>query len=96
MNEILHVLLAFITGAALGVMFFLGLWLTIQKIATAKTPGLLMMISFLLRTGITLLGFYYVSFNNPELLLICLAGFILARIIVKRFTRSKNKIQYEA
>jgi F1F0 ATPase subunit 2 len=82
MNEILHVLLAFITGAALGVMFFLGLWLT--------------MISFLLRTGITLLGFYYVSFNNPELLLICLAGFILARIIVKRFTRSKNKIQYEA
>jgi F1F0 ATPase subunit 2 len=96
MNETLHILLSFITGVALGAIFFIGLWLTVKKMVTSKAPGILMMISFFLRTGITLLGFYYVSFNNPELLIICLIGFILARIIVKRFTDSKNTTPHEA
>ncbi len=96
MNETLHVLLAFITGVALGGVFFMGLWLTVKKMVVSKTPAMLMIVSFILRTGITLVGFYYVSFNNPALSIICLFGFILARIIIKRFTKSKNNIQYGA
>ena len=96
MNEILHVLLAFIAGGALGAIFFAGLWLTVKKMVTSKVPAILMMVSFLLRTAITLIGFYYVSFKKPELVIVCLIGFIISRIIVKRLTRSKNKMQYEA
>jgi F1F0 ATPase subunit 2 len=96
MNETLHILLSFITGVALGAIFFIGLWLTVKKIVKSKASGILMMISFFLRTGITLLGFYYVSSNNPELLIVCLIGFIVARVIVKRFNKSKNTTPYEA
>ncbi|MBA3829316.1 MAG: ATP synthase subunit I [Taibaiella sp.] len=96
MNEMPHILLAFITGAALGALFFFGLWVTVKNMITSKMPAVLSTVSFFLRTGITLLGFYYVSFKKPELLIVCLIGFILARVVVKRFTRSKNTRTYEA
>jgi F1F0 ATPase subunit 2 len=42
--------------------------------------------SLLLRTGIVLTGFYFVSGGHWDRLLTCLLGFIIARIIVTRFT----------
>jgi F1F0 ATPase subunit 2 len=96
MNYVLHILLAFVSGFTLGAFFFTGLWLTVKIMVASKTPALLMMVSFFIRTGITLLGFYYVSYNKPGLLVICVTGFILARIVNKRLTRSKNKLRYEA
>ena len=91
MNETLSMILAFIAGIALGILFFGVLWLTVKKSVTAKTPWLWVLGSFLLRVGITLLGFYFVSGGKWQRLLICLAGFIIARFLVIHFTRSIDK-----
>lgn len=87
MNEIFSIVFAFATGLVLGVLFFGGLWLTVKRISTAKMPGFLFFGSFLLRTGIILIGFYYVSAGNWQRLIVCLIGFVAARFIVSHFTK---------
>ena len=88
MNETLFMILAFIGGLVLGVLFFGGLWLTVKKSVTSKIPALWVFGSFFLRIGITLIGFYYLSLGHWQRLLICVLGFVAARYIVIRFTKS--------
>ena len=70
MNDILFMVLAFITGIVLGILFFYGLWLTVKKAVLSKLPALWFLGSFLIRTGITLGGFYYIAQGNWQRLLI--------------------------
>jgi F1F0 ATPase subunit 2 len=93
MNEILFMGIAFMAGILLGILFFYGLWFTVKKAVTAKTPALWLLGSSLLRTAIVLCGFYYVSQGSWQRLLICLSGFITARYMVKRFTHSNEENQ---
>jgi len=95
MNDILFMILAFMAGIVLGILFFYGLWLTVKKAVTAKIPALWILGSFLIRTGIMLAGFYYVSQGNWQRLLICLLGFITARYMVKRFTQPDQENQLQ-
>ena len=87
MNEILHILPALITGILLGAMFFGGLWWTVRKGASSTRPALWFFGSLLLRTCMTLVGFYVVSDGHWERLLVCLLGFTIARLIATRLTR---------
>ena len=61
MSDILALALAFLAGALLGVFFFGGLWWTVQKGVTSERPALWFLGSLLLRTGMILAGFYFVS-----------------------------------
>jgi len=94
MNEVLSLLLALLAGVLLGLFFFAGLWWTVRKIESSKHVALLFLSSMLLRTGIVVLGFYFMLGDNWQHLLTGLLGFIIARIIVTRLTRiadqSKN------
>ncbi len=87
MNEILNLILAFILGLALGALFFGGLWLTVKRAVTAKIPALWVFGSLFLRISITLMGFYFIASGGWQGLLVCLAGFIIARVIVLRITK---------
>jgi F1F0 ATPase subunit 2 len=87
MNEILHVLPALIAGMLLGAMFFGGLWWTVRKGVSSTRPALWFFGSLLLRTSMTLVGFYVVSDGHWERLLVCLLGFTIARLIATRLTR---------
>jgi len=87
MNEILSVIPALMTGVLLGAMFFGGLWWTVRRGVLSTRPGCWFFTSLLLRTGITLVGFYAVSDGHWKRLLVCLFGFTLARVIVTRLTR---------
>ena len=93
MNEIVYMILAFIVGLFLGIIFFGGLWFTVKKLVTSKIPALLFLGSFILRVSITLIGFYYISTGSWQRLLICMAGFITARYSVIYFTKSKKENQ---
>ena len=93
MNEIVYMILAFIVGLFLGIIFFGGLWFTVKKLVTSKIPALLFLGSFILRVGITLTGFYYISSGSWQRLLICVAGFITARYSVIYFTKSNKEKQ---
>ncbi len=87
MNDILNTTLVFISGLALGTLFFGGLWLTVKKSVASKTPALWILGSFAVRTAVTLLGFYFIGAGNVQRMLICLLGFIAARSIVIYFTK---------
>jgi F1F0 ATPase subunit 2 len=75
---------ALVSGLALGVFFFGGLWWTVRRGIVSGTPALWFSVSSLLRTAIALGGFYLVSNGQWQRLLACLSGFVLARVVVAR------------
>ena len=86
--------LAFLAGVLLGAFFFGGLWWTVQKGMTSERPALWFLGSLLLRTGVILAGFYFVSQGHWSRLGVCLLGFVVARVIVmKRLTRAPAEEQ---
>jgi F1F0 ATPase subunit 2 len=87
MNETLSLVLALVTGVLLGVMFFGGLWWTIRKGLSSEQPALWFLGSLLLRTSIALAGFYLIARGHWERLLVCLLGFVTARLAVTWLTR---------
>ena len=90
MTETLFLIVALITGALLGVFFFGGLWWTIQKGLVSKTPALWFLCSILVRTSVTLAGFYFVSDGRWERMLVCLSGFVAARFVILRLKHTKS------
>ena len=86
MNEGLTLALAWMAGAALGAIFFGGLWWTVSRGVASKRPALWFLGSLLLRTSIVLAGFYGISGSHWERLLACLLGFLIVRPIVTRLT----------
>ncbi|MBA2249136.1 MAG: ATP synthase subunit I [Chitinophagaceae bacterium] len=88
MNEILLIIAAFVAGIALGIIFFGGLWITVKKSVNAKVPWLWVLGSFIVRVGIVMPGFYFISSGNWQRLVSCLIGFIAARFVVIHFTRA--------
>ena len=91
MHEALTGLLACAAGGVLGAIFFGGLWWTVRKGVSSAQPALWFIGSSLLRTGIVLAGFYFVSAHHWERLLLSLLGFVLARLAVTWLTRLPGK-----
>ncbi|MHB9112942.1 MAG: N-ATPase subunit AtpR [Thermoleophilia bacterium] len=96
MNETLGLVLALVTGVLLGAIFFGGLWWTVQKGLSSKRTALWFLGSLLLRTSVALAGFYLVADGHWERLLACLLGFVIARLIVIRLTRTATFTAQEA
>ena len=88
MNETLSLMLAGVAGVFLGVLFFGGLWWTVQKGVSSQWTAVWFFGSLLLRTSIALAGFYFIADGRWERLLACLLGFVAARLIVVRLTRT--------
>jgi len=85
---------ALLAGSFLGVVFFGGLWWTVRKGIVSENPALWFLGSLILRTALILAGFYYVSQGHWTRLAACLAGFLIARIIlVKRLTRTFDDVR---
>ncbi|HET7831797.1 MAG TPA: ATP synthase subunit I [Gallionella sp.] len=87
MNDVVQLALTLLAGGGLGILFFGGLWWTVQKALVSPRPALWFFGSLALRTGIVLGGFYVVAGSDWRWWLACLAGFALARLVVIRFTR---------
>jgi F1F0 ATPase subunit 2 len=85
---------ALVAGVLLGAMFFGGLWWTVRKGMSSKQPALVFFGSLLLRMSIALAGFYLMARVSWESVLVCLLGFVMARLIVTRLTRTAEKPTY--
>ena len=96
MHEPLTLVLALVTGVLLGVMFFGGLWWTVQKGVASTRSALWFCGSLWLRTSMALAGFYGIARGHWEGLLVCLLGFVMARLLVTRLTRAADKPTYLA
>lgn len=75
----------------LGVFFFAGLWWTVRQLGSSKHVALLFLTSMLLRTSVVLLGFYFILGDSWQRLLAGLLGFVIARIMIIRLTRSGDR-----
>lgn len=82
MNPFLPMALAWMAGLGLGLFYFGGLWLTVQRLPSLKSPMPLVLASFVLRTAVVVVGFYFVMDGRWERMLACLAGFIMVRLIL--------------
>lgn len=86
MDDPLNLALALMAGALLGVVFYGGLWWTVRKAVSSQRPALWFFGSQLARMGVVLVGFYLVADGRWERLVVSLCGFVLARVLVVRFT----------
>ncbi len=91
MSEIAMMILVFVAGIALGILFFAGLWYTVKKLVSAKETAIWFLGSFSLRIGITLTAFYFIGAGNWQRLLVCLLGFVVARFAVVHYTKGVDE-----
>ena len=88
MNE--HLIAALSSGIALGIFFFGGLWWTVKKGLTSARPALWFIGSLLLRSAVTLCGFYFVANGDWRRIAACLSGFVISRVIAIRLPRGES------
>jgi F1F0 ATPase subunit 2 len=90
-TELLILAFSLACGVALGIIYFGGLWLTLQRLASTDRPAILALGSFLVRSGVCIFGFYLISGNGLEGLACGLAGFILVKVaLIHRWGLNAN------
>jgi F1F0 ATPase subunit 2 len=86
MSDTVNLTLALLAGLSLGVVFFGGLWWTVRQGLSARHPAIWLFSSVMLRVSLTLAGFYFIGRGDWARLLVCLGGFLLARLFVIKAT----------
>jgi F1F0 ATPase subunit 2 len=69
-----------IAGLGLGSLHFVGLWLTVRRVAQLRLSGLGLLASLLLRLALVALGLYLVAGNRWQDYLAALLGILAARM----------------
>jgi F1F0 ATPase subunit 2 len=83
-DNLLSLGLALGGGIGLGIFYFGGLWMTVQRIPTARRPVFMSLSSFFGRLAVVLAGFFLVMGGHWERLLVCLLGFLGVRFVLVR------------
>ena len=91
MSELLEAASALGAGILLGAIFFGGLWWTVRRGLSSRRGAFWFLGSMLLRTGIVLLGFRYFLGDDWKRMLLGLAGFVIARLLVTQLTKVTEK-----
>ena len=78
------VMLSFLTGIAIGGIYFAGLWETVRRLPDAKRPVRRMTLSFALRAALALAGFRLALQGGWESLSAAILGFLAMREILLR------------
>jgi F1F0 ATPase subunit 2 len=84
---------AWVAGGLLGAIFFGGLWWTVRQGVSSPRPALWFLGSLLLRMSIALAGFYFIGRGHGERLVVCLLGFVMARLVVTWLIRPSGETQ---
>jgi len=87
MNDIIVFPVVLMAGALLGATFFGGLWWTVQKGLSSNHPALWFFGSTLLRTTVVVAGFYFIGRGDWRKMVLCLVGFLVARVVVTLLTK---------
>lgn len=87
MRDVQLITCALAAGIILGILFFGGLWWTVNRGLTAAFPAVWFGLSTLLRIAVVVCGLYYFARSGLPSLSACLGGFLVARSVVKRLTR---------
>jgi F1F0 ATPase subunit 2 len=85
-SDVLPLMLVGGAGLSLGAIFFGALYLTVRQGVSSRSPALWFFGSLVVRMGIALAGFYFVSDGSWQRLVACLLGFVVARLVVTWLT----------
>ncbi len=77
-------------GVLLGLFYFGGLRWTVRKGLASNSSALWFSLSFLLRSGACLAGFYLIGAGDAVRMLACLGGFVIARAVVLRLAANSS------
>lgn len=89
MTDMLPLLLSLGAGFATGLFFFGGLYLTVRQVTKARRPGVALIASFIVRTAIALLAFYWIMGTSWQRLLAAVAGFVAARLLLVHWIKPR-------
>lgn len=90
-DDLMTGLSALALGAALGLVFFGGLWLTLQRLPRSSNPFLLTMGSLAVRTAVVLAGFWILTHGEPLPVIAALMGFIAVQMLMTFHTAFQNR-----
>ncbi len=93
MGELVSLAFALAMGILLGAVFYGGLWWTVHRGISPRRAVLWFPASLVLRLSVVLGGFYFVSAGHWQRLLLCLLGFVTARLAVTWLTRPPGENQ---
>lgn len=80
----LSLILRLLAGAALGVFFYGGLWLSVHRLKQARHPIALTLASFWMRMLIVIGGLVWAMKGRWEYLLVCFVGLWIGRLAVSK------------
>jgi F1F0 ATPase subunit 2 len=97
LSDLFGLVLSFGAGLLAGVLFFGGLWWTVRAGSSSRHPEVWFLVSSLARMAVAFATFYWVSAGHWPRLIVCLLGFLAARIIVVKLVhRSAPPVAREA
>lgn len=76
-----------VIGFAVGIVYFQGLWLTLNRYSGQKHLGSKLLVSFLIRLTLAIGVFYYFMQDDWQRLILLLIGFLIARQVMIRRLR---------
>ncbi|MBN1614664.1 MAG: ATP synthase subunit I [Deltaproteobacteria bacterium] len=79
LDTAMYLVMALAAGTVLGLLYFWGLRVTVDRLVSTSRPVRLMLSSYALRAGGLLTGFYLIMGGHGERLVALLVGFLLAR-----------------
>ncbi len=82
--------IAFLTGVLLGVVFFGGLYFSVNRMVDMKHPAVFMIASLIIRMLIVVLGLYLIRGDNFYNIPLALLGIILARTLLTSWVKKKE------
>ena len=90
-DVVIGLLWGFAAGLALGAVFFLGLWATVQRVNSSRSSGALVAVSFVLRFALVAGGLYLVVRGGSWPLIGSLFGILAARVLVTRLVVNRGE-----
>lgn len=82
--------IVFAGGGMLGLLFFSGLLLTVEKLIHYRWREIALVVSFALRAALVMVGFYFLAEGQFLRAIIALAGFILARVAIMALVKGRQ------
>ena len=75
---------ALLGGLLTGLLYYGGLWWTLQRLADTQHPGLLLGMSFLARTVIALAALFWFTDLQLSQILVFMVAFVIMRLVLTR------------
>jgi len=79
-----QILFPLFAGVLIGLLYFTGLWQTVQRLSDSPQPYRLLAVSYIGRLALATGGFYLIMIGGWVQLTAAIAGFLMARTVLMR------------